>query len=31
MHGALDTLDEAESATLYALLGRLRPSMEKGA
>ncbi|WP_327412185.1 MarR family winged helix-turn-helix transcriptional regulator [Streptomyces sp. NBC_01233] len=28
MHGALDTLDEAESATLYALLGRLRPSME---
>ncbi|MER7821457.1 MULTISPECIES: MarR family winged helix-turn-helix transcriptional regulator [unclassified Streptomyces] len=29
MHGALDTLDEAESATLYALLGRLRPSMEK--
>ncbi|MCX4803754.1 MarR family winged helix-turn-helix transcriptional regulator [Streptomyces sp. NPDC058682] len=31
VHGALDTLDEAESATLYALLGRLRPSMEKGA
>ncbi|WP_314241440.1 MarR family winged helix-turn-helix transcriptional regulator [Streptomyces kutzneri] len=29
MHGALDTLDEAESTTLYALLGRLRPSMEK--
>ncbi|MFF4420842.1 MarR family winged helix-turn-helix transcriptional regulator [Streptomyces sp. NPDC001549] len=29
MHGALDALDEAESATLYALLGRLRPSMEK--
>ncbi|MFJ3963493.1 MarR family winged helix-turn-helix transcriptional regulator [Streptomyces sp. NPDC090036] len=29
MHGALDTLDEAETATLYALLGRLRPSMEK--
>ncbi|WP_327260724.1 MarR family transcriptional regulator [Streptomyces sp. NBC_01232] len=29
MHGALDSLDEAESATLYALLGRLRPSMEK--
>ncbi len=28
-HGALDTLDEAESATLYALLARLRPSMEK--
>ncbi|KIX72631.1 MarR family winged helix-turn-helix transcriptional regulator [Streptomyces sp. JL4002] len=31
IHGALDTLDEDESATLYALLGRLRPSMEKGA
>ncbi|MDX3539472.1 MarR family transcriptional regulator [Streptomyces sp. MB09-01] len=31
MHGALDTLDEGESATLYALLGRLRPSVEKGA
>ncbi|MEV7172478.1 MarR family transcriptional regulator [Streptomyces sp. NPDC093224] len=30
IHGALDTLDEDESATLYALLGRLRPSMEKG-
>ncbi|MEU7606189.1 MarR family transcriptional regulator [Streptomyces sp. NPDC040724] len=29
MHGALDTLDEAESATLYALLGRLRPSAER--
>ncbi|MFI8341694.1 MarR family winged helix-turn-helix transcriptional regulator [Streptomyces sp. NPDC085639] len=29
MHGALDALDESESATLYALLGRLRPSMEK--
>ncbi|THA86128.1 MarR family transcriptional regulator [Streptomyces sp. A0592] len=28
-HGALDTLDETESATLYALLARLRPSMEK--
>ncbi|WP_423832699.1 MarR family winged helix-turn-helix transcriptional regulator [Streptomyces manipurensis] len=31
IHGALDTLDEDESATLYALLGRLRPSLEKGA
>ncbi|MFJ3857497.1 MarR family winged helix-turn-helix transcriptional regulator [Streptomyces sp. NPDC090085] len=31
IHGALDTLDEDESANLYALLGRLRPSMEKGA
>ncbi|MEU6213975.1 MarR family transcriptional regulator [Streptomyces sp. NPDC047023] len=31
IHGALDTLDEDESAALYALLGRLRPSMEKGA
>lgn len=31
MHGALDTLDENDSATLYALLSRLRPSMEKGA
>ncbi|GGU52614.1 MarR family transcriptional regulator [Streptomyces albospinus] len=30
-HGALDTLDEAESATLYALLQRLRPTMEKDA
>ncbi|MFD3543834.1 MarR family winged helix-turn-helix transcriptional regulator [Streptomyces sp. NPDC058662] len=30
-HGALDTLDEAESATLYALLERLRPTMEKDA
>ncbi|KMO97824.1 MarR family winged helix-turn-helix transcriptional regulator [Streptomyces roseus] len=30
-HGALDTLDETESATLYALLGRLRPTMEKDA
>ncbi|MFF8258844.1 MarR family winged helix-turn-helix transcriptional regulator [Streptomyces virginiae] len=29
-HGALDTLDETESATLYGLLARLRPSMEKG-
>ncbi|MCX5589362.1 MarR family winged helix-turn-helix transcriptional regulator [Streptomyces erythrochromogenes] len=28
-HGALDTLDETECATLYALLARLRPSMEK--
>ncbi|MEU6312692.1 MarR family transcriptional regulator [Streptomyces sp. NPDC047014] len=31
VHSALDTLDETESATLYALLGRLRPTMEKGA
>ncbi|MET9623777.1 MULTISPECIES: MarR family transcriptional regulator [unclassified Streptomyces] len=30
-HTALDTLDEAESATLYALLERLRPTMEKDA
>ncbi|MGR4879522.1 MarR family winged helix-turn-helix transcriptional regulator [Streptomyces sp. LARHCF249] len=30
-HGALDTLDEAESATLYGLLERLRPTMEKDA
>ncbi|MEU9147644.1 MarR family transcriptional regulator [Streptomyces sp. NPDC048349] len=30
-HGALDTLDETESATLYALLERLRPTMEKDA
>ena len=30
-HGALDTLDEAERATLYALLERLRPTMEKDA
>lgn len=29
-HGALDTLDEAESATLYALLERLRPALERG-
>lgn len=29
--GALDTLDEVESATLYALLERLRPTMEKDA
>ncbi|OEJ30633.1 MarR family winged helix-turn-helix transcriptional regulator [Streptomyces subrutilus] len=29
--GALDTLDEAESATLHALLERLRPTMEKDA
>ncbi|MEV7545964.1 MarR family transcriptional regulator [Streptomyces sp. NPDC089915] len=29
-HGALDTLDEAESATLYALLERLRPTLERG-
>ncbi|MEW1634173.1 MarR family transcriptional regulator [Streptomyces sp. NPDC093801] len=28
-HGALDTLDEAEGATLYALLERLRPAMER--
>ncbi|WP_406307005.1 MarR family transcriptional regulator [Streptomyces sp. NBC_00885] len=28
-HGALDALDEAESATLYALLERLRPLMEQ--
>ncbi|WP_405982312.1 MarR family winged helix-turn-helix transcriptional regulator [Streptomyces sp. NBC_00158] len=28
-HGALDALDEAEGATLYALLGRLRPVMER--
>ncbi|TKA09078.1 MarR family winged helix-turn-helix transcriptional regulator [Actinacidiphila oryziradicis] len=27
-HGALDTLDEPERATLYALLERLRPAME---
>ncbi|MEV7723336.1 MarR family winged helix-turn-helix transcriptional regulator [Streptomyces sp. NPDC101733] len=27
--GALDTLDEEESATLYALLSRLRPAMER--
>ncbi|MFF3402336.1 MarR family winged helix-turn-helix transcriptional regulator [Streptomyces sp. NPDC002659] len=30
-HGALDALDEAESATLYALLERLRPLMEQNA
>lgn len=30
-HSALDTLDESESATLYALLERLRPRMEKNA
>ncbi|MFD8144416.1 MarR family winged helix-turn-helix transcriptional regulator [Streptomyces sp. NPDC059708] len=29
-HGALDALDEAESATLYALLERLRPALERG-
>ncbi|MFF0278566.1 MULTISPECIES: MarR family winged helix-turn-helix transcriptional regulator [unclassified Streptomyces] len=29
--GALDTLDPAESATLYDLLARLRPGMEKNA
>ncbi|GAA0319462.1 MarR family transcriptional regulator [Streptomyces polychromogenes] len=29
-HGALDTLDEVESATLYALLERLRPTLERG-
>lgn len=29
--GALDTLDETESATLYALLERLRPTMENDA
>ncbi|MEU9234768.1 MarR family winged helix-turn-helix transcriptional regulator [Streptomyces subrutilus] len=29
--GALDSLDEAESATLYALLERLRPTMEQDA
>ncbi|MEU3403202.1 MarR family transcriptional regulator [Streptomyces sp. NPDC006670] len=28
-HGALDTLEEAEGATLYALLERLRPAMER--
>lgn len=28
-HGALDTLDGAEGATLYALLERLRPAMER--
>ncbi|MER6216050.1 MarR family transcriptional regulator [Streptomyces sp. NPDC001674] len=27
--GALDALDEAEGATLYALLERLRPAMER--
>ncbi|TQK50108.1 MarR family transcriptional regulator [Streptomyces sp. SLBN-118] len=30
-HGALDALDEAESATLYALLERLRLTMAKDA
>ncbi|MFJ6406867.1 MarR family winged helix-turn-helix transcriptional regulator [Streptomyces hydrogenans] len=30
-HGALDTLDADASATLYALLARLRPGMEKDA
>ncbi|MEU5806038.1 MULTISPECIES: MarR family winged helix-turn-helix transcriptional regulator [unclassified Streptomyces] len=30
-HGALDTLGEDERATLYALLGRLRPGLEKNA
>ncbi|WP_395365026.1 MarR family winged helix-turn-helix transcriptional regulator [Streptomyces sp. YH02] len=29
--GALDTLDADESTTLYALLARLRPGMEKNA
>ncbi|WP_329284553.1 MarR family winged helix-turn-helix transcriptional regulator [Streptomyces sp. NBC_00691] len=29
--GALDTLDAAESTTLYELLARLRPGMEKNA
>jgi DNA-binding MarR family transcriptional regulator len=29
-HSALDTLDEPERATLYALLERLRPTMEHG-
>ncbi|RSS79103.1 MarR family winged helix-turn-helix transcriptional regulator [Streptomyces sp. WAC06614] len=28
-HGALDALDPEESATLYALLDRLRPGLEK--
>lgn len=28
-HGALDALDETEGATLYALLERLRPAMER--
>lgn len=30
-HGALDVLDDAESATLFALLERLRPTLEKDA
>ncbi|EFL13415.1 MarR family transcriptional regulator [Streptomyces sp. C] len=30
-HGALDELDAAEGATLYALLERLRPAMERDA
>ncbi|MFF3689536.1 MarR family winged helix-turn-helix transcriptional regulator [Streptomyces sp. NPDC002187] len=30
-HGALDALGEAESATLYALLQRLRPTMDQDA
>ncbi|MDJ0344561.1 MarR family transcriptional regulator [Streptomyces sp. H10-C2] len=30
-HGALDALDEDDSATLYALLERLRPAMENQA
>ncbi|RST01094.1 MarR family transcriptional regulator [Streptomyces sp. WAC07149] len=30
-HGALDVLDETEGATLYALLERLRPAMERDA
>ncbi|MGH4034150.1 MarR family winged helix-turn-helix transcriptional regulator [Actinomycetota bacterium Odt1-20B] len=30
-HTALDALDDTESATLYALLERLRPTMEAGA
>ncbi|MGW6688289.1 MarR family winged helix-turn-helix transcriptional regulator [Streptomyces sp. NPDC054961] len=30
-HGALDVLDDTESATLHALLERLRPTLEKDA
>lgn len=30
-HGALDVLDDTESATLYSLLERLRPTLEKDA
>ncbi|MEU0397093.1 MarR family transcriptional regulator [Streptomyces sp. NPDC006208] len=30
-HGALDALGEADSATLYALLQRLRPTMDQDA